>query len=469
MGKLVLLLIMFLLLVPAAAEDVSGEDCVLSSHGIPEVGMLFDMDLHTPQRCQENAVLHLSQKEGIAGVYFVFDEAYDSLTLTAAETGAEAVLSTEGVLHDYVDVQKLFGAAPKALTVTFSSGDAMLNELRLFPPGELPDWVQRWRKIPEGGADLLLLSTHGDDEQLFFAGLLPWYAGEQGKRVQVVYFTDHRNLTCSRVHEMLDGLWAVGVRDYPVFGAFDDYYTFDKEDAYRYYESTGHPKQELLGFVTEQLRKYRPLVAVGHDPEGEYGHGMHQLTAELLMEAVQLSSEPDAFPDLDEQYGCWSVPKCYLHLYPENQITMNWDIPLEHFHGMTAYQVTKELGFPCHKSQIKDFAWYFRGSELASQVEKYSPCQYGLYQTTVGTDTDGADFFEHLEEFSKEPSSRTPPRKTEAAPEPIQTDPPQPEQIPPPEPRQPAENNWLLLPAVGTAVLALLTRCLSLPAKKENS
>lgn len=469
MGKLALLLILFLLLVPAAAEDVSGADCILDSGGISEESMLFDMDLQTSQNCQENASLHFSQPEGIAGLYFVFDTEYDSLTLTEEETGLEAVLSTEGMLHYYVDLQKLFGDAPKTLTVSFSSGRAELNELRLFTPGELPDWVQRWKKIPVGGADLLLLSSHGDDEQLFFAGLLPWYAGEQGKRVQVVYFTDHRNLTSSRVHEMLDGLWAVGVRDYPVFGDYDDYYTFDREDACRYYESTGHPKEELLQFVTEQLRRYRPLVAVGHDPKGEYGHGMHQLTAELLMEAAQLSSEPDAFPELDEKYGCWSVPKCYLHLYPDNQITMNWDIPLESFHGLTAYQVTKERGFPCHKSQIKDFAWYFRGSELASQVEKYSPCQYGLYQTSVGLDTDKADFFEHLEAYQKEPSSRTPALEPEAAPEPIQTNPPQPEETRPVEPQSPAEKNWLIIPAVGTAVLTLLTLCLSLPYKKENS
>ena len=469
MRKLALLFLLPLLFLPAAAEDVSGMDCVSSSRGIPEPELLFDMELHTAQRCRENASLELSRQEGIAGLYFIFDEAYDNLTLTEEETGSEAVLSTEGLLHYYVDLQPLLGHVPKALTVSFSSGEAALNELRLFTPGELPQWVQHWQLLPEGGADLLLLSAHGDDEQLFFAGLLPWYAGEQGKRVQVVYFTDHRNLTSSRVHEMLDGLWAVGVRDYPVFGAYDDYYIFDREDAYRYYESTGHPKQELLHFVTEQLRRYRPLVVVGHDPKGEYGHGMHQLTAELLMEAVQLSSEPDAFPDLDEQYGCWSVPKCYLHLYPENQITMNWDIPLEHFHGMTAYQVTKELGFPCHKSQIKDFAWYFRGTELASQVEKYSPCQYGLYQTSVGLDTAGDDFFEHLNGYTKEPSSRTPPLEIEAAPKPIQIDPPQPEQSPPAAPQQPAEKNWLILPAVGTAVLVLLTRCLSLPSKKENS
>lgn len=469
MGKLVLLL-MLLLLVPAAgAEDVSGESSVLSADGIPECSMLFDMDMETAQRCGENAALRLSGEEGIAGLYFIFDKEYDSLTVTAEPSGTEAVLSTGGILHAYLDLQEVFGHVPHAVTVTFSSGEAALNELRLFSPGALPGWVQRWNTIPEGGADLLLLSTHGDDEQLFFAGLLPWYAGEQGKRVQVVYFTDHRNLTSCRVHEMLDGLWAVGVRDYPVFGPYDDYYTFDREDAYRYYEQSGHPRQELLDFVTEQLRRYRPLVAVGHDPAGEYGHGMHQLTADLLMEAVKISSEPDAFPEQDERYGSWLVPKTYLHLYPQNRIIMNWDIPLTNFQGLTAYQLTKQRGFPSHASQIEDFAWYFRGADLASQVAKYSPCQYGLYQTSVGTDAQGGDFFEHLEVFRKESAGgAAAPRAME---QPAQAAPPrQPEETrAEPETQSLAERNWLILPAVGTAALTVLTLCLSLPSSKEKS
>lgn len=471
MGKLALLILMLLLFIPAAgAEDVSEESSVLSADGVPELSMLFDMDMETAQRCGENASLRLYREEGIAGLYFIFDREYDSLTLTEEPSGTEAVLSTDGILHDYVDLQQVLGHVPQAVTVTFSSGEAALNELRLFSPGELPGWVQRWNTIPEGGADLLLLSTHGDDEQLFFAGLLPWYAGEQGKRVQVVYFTDHRNLTSCRVHEMLDGLWAVGVRDYPVFGPYDDYYTFDREDAYRHYEQTGHPRQELLGFVTEQLRRYRPLVAVGHDRLGEYGHGMHQLTADLLMEAVQISSEPDAFPEQDQRYGSWLVPKTYLHLYPENRITMNWDIPLAHFQGLTAYQLTKERGFPCHASQIKDFAWYFRGADLASQVEQYSPCQYGLYQTSVGTDAEGGDFFEHLEDFRKEPaggaaSHRAPEQPAQAHPSQQQPE----EKRADPEGQSLAERNWLILPAVGTAALTVLTLCLSLPPSKEKS
>lgn len=172
--------------------------------------------------------------------------------------------------------------------------------------------MEQWSKIPQGEADLLLLSTHGDDEQLFFAGLLPWYAAQQGKRVQVVYFTDHRNITSIRVHEMLRGLWTVGVRDYPVFGAFPDYYTFDMEDAYSFYEEEGFSRETLLDFVTRQLRYYRPLVAVGHDEKGEYGHGMHQLTSDLLKKRWKpVPTAPDSrIPPRSTAFGRFPKPIC---------------------------------------------------------------------------------------------------------------------------------------------------------------
>ena len=444
----------------------------MTSSGVPAVEALFDMDLETAQSCTEDASVRFYNEDGVASVYLVFDREYGFLTLTEEETGRTAAVSTGGMLHFFLDLEECFGAAPRKVTLRFSTGVACVNELRLFSPGELPDWVQRWEKIPDGQADLLLLSTHGDDEQLFFAGLLPWYAGEKGYRVQVVYFTDHRNLTSRRVHEMLNGLWAAGVRDYPVFGPFEDYYTFDMEDAYRYYESTGHSRQELLGFVTEQLRRYRPLVAVGHDVEGEYGHGMHKFTADLLMEAVQISSEPDAFPELEEKYGTWLVPKTYLHLYPENPITMDWDIPLAAFHGMTAYEVSKQMGFPCHASQTEDFAWYFRGANRASEVEKYSPCQYGLYQTTVGEDTGQGDFFEHLEEYRTKPVPTESPQETEpvSEPQPALSSTAVSETLP--EHGETADSlvkNWILLPLVGTIVLTVLTVCLSVPAAGKNT
>ena len=55
-----------------------------------------------------------------------------------------------------------------------------------------------------------------------------------GYNVQVVYVCDHHNFEAYRIHEMLDGLWAVGIRTYPVIGNFPDYVTTDRvEEALR--------------------------------------------------------------------------------------------------------------------------------------------------------------------------------------------------------------------------------------------
>ena len=107
-----------------------------------------------------------------------------------------------------MDLDALFGHCPETVTLSFDSGPVPLLEVSLFTDGALPDWVQQWEPPVEDGADLVLFSTHADDEQLFFAGVLPYYAGELGYRVQVVYLTNHRNLSKNpnlRCHEALDG------------------------------------------------------------------------------------------------------------------------------------------------------------------------------------------------------------------------------------------------------------------------
>ena len=53
-----------------------------------------------------------------------------------------------------------------------------------------------------------------------------------------------------------------------------------------------------------------------------------------------------------KEYGLWDVPKCYIHLYPENQIIFDWSMPLSAFGGRTAFDVADEA-WHCHLSQQK--------------------------------------------------------------------------------------------------------------------
>ena len=99
----------------------------------------------------------------------------------------------------------------------------------------------------------------------------------------------------------------------------------------------------------------------------------------------------------------------YLHLYEENPIVIDYDQPLERFGGMTAFEVTQKLGFPCHESQYDYFkGWLYGGGKitLASQIKKYNPCKFGLYFTSVGEDAQKNDFFENLLTYDQQEQQR---------------------------------------------------------------
>lgn len=394
-----------LLISPApvsAAEDISAAEIVTASEGFSKVSELFDGKVLQGSATVGNASLTLESEGGIGSLYFIFGETYGNYTITDNVSGESRTAGEYGFYHEFIDLEALFGAAPASVTISFENGPVTIYELYVYTPGEVPDTVQKWKVPADGQTDLVLFSTHGDDEQLFFAGVLPYYAGELGYQVQVVYLTRHPEEP-HRVHEMLNGLWAVGVTAYPVFGDFPDFFTkMTLAIAYDRFAARGVSEEDLMEYVVENIRRFKPLVAVGHDLNGEYGHGMHMVYADILTKAVEISNDPTQYPESAEKYGVWDVPKTYLHLYEENEIVMNWDQPLESFDGMTAFEVTKLLGYPCHESQYRDFAWYLSYYDTAAECPKYNPCYYGLYRSTVGMDAEKTDFFENLTTYAEQ-------------------------------------------------------------------
>ena len=174
-------------------------------------------------------------------------------------------------------------------------------------------------------------------------------------------------------------------------------------------------KDRFTEFQVEQIRRFKPLVVVTHAENGEYGHGTHVYAAAALTDALILAADPTQYPDSAAAYGPWTVEKTYLHLYPENSITMDWDTPLKSLGGKTPFEVTQE-GFACHKSQHWTwfYKWIYGTAESpitqATRVRGYSPCRYGLYDTKVGPDVTGGDFFENVETYAQ----RTARAETEA-------------------------------------------------------
>lgn len=391
------------------APELTPETTVTGS-GFEDLLFLTDGKIKTHRTSEDTASITLENPQGMAGIYILFDLEYGAYTITDNTTGTVYTAGTQEYLHEYVDLQAAFGTLPTSITLAFANGAVRLSEIDIYGVGDLPDSVQRWDAPLEGKADMVLFAAHGDDDHLFFAGLMPYYGQELGYNIQVVYMTDHRNYGNGRAHEMLNGLWSVGIRAYPVFGRYADFRIDALQASYDYYESKyGVTRDDLLNFVVTQVRRFRPLVTVTHDVYGEYGHGMHRIYADLVMEATTAANDPAIFPESAERYGTWQMQKVYLHLYKTDPIVLNYDQPLESFGGMTAFEVSQKIGFPCHESQLYTmFGPWLYGEEdeepitKATQIKTNNPCKFGLFYSAVGADVEKNDFFENVLSYAQQ-------------------------------------------------------------------
>lgn len=254
-----------------------------------------------------------------------------------------------------------------------------MTELRIYGEGDIPPEAQQWQPSAEK-ADLMLLVAHSDDEVLWFGGTLPRYAGEEGKVCQVCMMVP--SMPYRRL-ELLDSLWTCGVKNYPVWGNFKDAFSFTLKKQYKHWN-----KNRVYETVAGWIRQFQPDVLLTHDLQGEYGHGAHRVCADAVMNCLQAAADEKKYPSSAKKYGTWDTPKCYIHLWKENGIDMDWRQPLDSFGGKTSFEVA-EAAFRCHVSQQKtDY-----------HVEDWGPWDnslFGLYRSLVGADEAKDDFFENI-------------------------------------------------------------------------
>ena len=355
---------------------------------------LFDDNIMTFDNLSGKTELKFNLKARY--IYLIFLKKAASFSVNGEKTEND-------FLHCLIDLKEKSTGITDSVTLDFEE-NTQISEISAYTDGTLPQTVENW-SAPCEKADLLLVSTHSDDEQLFFAGVLPLYAGQRKLRVQVAYFTNH-NVNFKRNHELLNGLWTVGVRNYPEISEFPDAWADDRQHAESNLLKAGFTYQDAVDFQTYLLRRYKPLVAVGHDFAGEYGHGQHILNAVTLSEAVKKSADEGFDPETAQKYGTHTVKKFYVHLYNENKITLDIDTPLDKFGGKTAFEMTKE-GFKKHVSQ--QGTWFREwlcgtdgNNDSGALIKKYSPREYGLYfSTNEKEDVLKNDFFENITTYDE--------------------------------------------------------------------
>ena len=146
---------------------------------------------------------------------------------------------------------------------------------------------------------------------------------------------------------------------------------------------TANDGEQAIRMIAEK----KPDVVVLHDTEGEYGHTAHMAFCWLGQQGVERAADPAEHPASAAEWGVWNVPKTYIHLYPENQLRMDWHQPLSAFGGKTGLQVAAEA-FLCHATQQE--RWQVQdGGEWDNAL-------FGLWRTTVGPDTVKTDLFENI-------------------------------------------------------------------------
>lgn len=268
----------------------------------------------------------------------------------------------------------------RVIQLKLTAKDQSICRIGVYSAGELPSDVQLWNP-PVDKADLMVLSTHQDDELVFLGGTIPYYAVALQKPTVVVYMTN-----CARYRraEALNALWKMGVRDYPDFINLKDEKVGSIEAGIKLWGG----KDNVLSLVVERIRRFKPEVIVTQDLNGEYGHNQHKITARCAKYAIDAAADPSQYPESAQKYGAWQVKKLYHHLYKENALEMDWETPMEALGDKTPLEVAK-IGMKEHSSQTGAYAVKSHGT--------YDNSKFGLYFTTVGEDEAKNDFLEHID------------------------------------------------------------------------
>ena len=370
---------------PAEPEPVAeriSEGLKVLIDGENFVKYLSDGSFRTSRTISKRQQLALESETPFSGVYFEWDS-IPGIYHIVWENGSLECGHNE-FIHEYVRLPESVTQA----TIHFQNEEThRLMDVEVFTEGTPPDDVQAWLP-PCEEADILVFPTHSDDDALFFGPLISYYAIERGLCVQTAFMVEHRGFP-ERNHERLKGLWEMGVRHYPILGTAPDTKETQLHAAKVFYAASNIEQWQV-----EQIRRFKPMVIVGHDLKGEYGNGGHKVNALNLVEAVESAADLEKFQESAQQYGIWETPKLYLHLYEENEIVLDVNTQLENDPaGRTPFEIAV-AAYQHHRSQ------HYTSYRVRQDGSRMYDCRYfGLYRTRVGDDTT-ADIMENIDEAS---------------------------------------------------------------------
>ncbi|MDR2982819.1 MAG: PIG-L family deacetylase, partial [Puniceicoccales bacterium] len=251
-----------------------------------------------------------------------------------------------------------------------------------------------WQPRPKKAA-LLVVSTHPDDEGIFFGGTFAYYTQVRKVPTISVSMTSGDAGTrppATREEEFRNAVWAYGLRTQPLFPRFKDIGSVSLETTWATWGGGNavEGRKKATRYVAGVIRKYRPEVIATHSVEGEYGHTNHIATALAVIDAYSLAA--DSTVDIDG-LPAWRAKKLYVHEWQQNKLFHDyWETPFEELDGKTAREVTN-IGLDFHASQGKpDMSTIYLSGEVTGTWDAHPSEYWGLHSTTVGYDTIVPDF-----------------------------------------------------------------------------
>ena len=296
--------------------------------------------------------------------------------------GQDALLLCSDLTAESLCFPVLLAEGCQRLELTAREEAFSICELTVYGPGRLPDSCPQ-PEPPVTRTDLLIVTTHPDDEWIFLGAVYPIYAGERGYTATFAYVTTPN---IGRIHEAISSVWSAGMKTLPYFLGFPDIHGSQPAS-----KKAAFKAEEVTLSLVRLYRKIKPLVVVTQDLNGEYGHWQHVVSAHSVLEAATLAQDPEYDPESAEEWGLWTVKKVYHHLGEDGRIMLDIDAPLSAYEGMTAFEVAQRA-FGEHKSQHQ-----YTHRPTKNTENFYDMRRFGLTFTSVGPDT-GSDMFEHIEE-----------------------------------------------------------------------
>lgn len=292
-----------------AANDLTRDVAAVCENISGSKSFIFDGDISTRITLTGDSVISLKCGTPVSQLYLVWDKPPNMWDLTAKDLSA--TYGKYGFIHEYIALDE----PQSELTLKFHGSENILCDLYAFAEGDVPDWVEQWQPAHDN-ADMLLLPAHAGDEAYYLGGgKLQLYAASLGKKLQLVYMTNQW-LEPKRMHELISGLYADGIRAYPVISDFPDTISPFFDDIVDVYD-----EDAFIAFNVEQIRRFKPQVVLG---SGEFNDGIRRLCCETLLVAAELSGDELEYRESALGYGAFETSKLYLLSSSEEQTSADW-------------------------------------------------------------------------------------------------------------------------------------------------